>query len=251
MRALVLSGGSGTRLRPITHTSAKQLVPVANKPVLFYGLEAIAAAGITDVGIVVGDTAEEISGRPSATVSMFGLAVTYIPQEQPLGACARGVDLARLPGRGRLLSCIWGDNFIVGGIKALVDEFPSVPAGGPRSCSPKCRNPADFGVAEFGRPPDRSYRWRRSLQRPRVTLARSSASISLRRRCTKRYVRSSRPTAGKLEITHAIQWLIDERPRCPVHPDHRLLEGHRQCRRHARGQSIRARTCRRVHRGHR
>ena len=60
MKALVLSGGAGTRLRPITHTYAKQLVPVANKPVLFYGLEAIAEAGITEVGVIVGDTAEEI-----------------------------------------------------------------------------------------------------------------------------------------------------------------------------------------------
>ena len=60
MKALVLSGGAGTRLRPITHTSAKQLIPIANKPILFYGLEAIAGAGITEVGIVVGDTHAEI-----------------------------------------------------------------------------------------------------------------------------------------------------------------------------------------------
>ena len=84
MKALVLAGGSGTRLRPITHTSAKQLLPVANKPVLFYGLEAIRDAGITDVGLVVGDTApaiEEAVGDGSA----FGLNVTYIRQEAPLG----------------------------------------------------------------------------------------------------------------------------------------------------------------------
>jgi glucose-1-phosphate thymidylyltransferase len=65
VKALILAGGSGTRLRPITHTSAKQLVPVANKPVLFYGLEAIADAGITDVGIVVGDTAPASSSAAS------------------------------------------------------------------------------------------------------------------------------------------------------------------------------------------
>src|SRR5262247_13004 len=75
MKALVLSGGSGTRLRPITHTSAKQLVPVANKPVLFYGLEAIAAAGIQDVGIVVGDTAAEIK-EAVGDGSSFGLSIT-------------------------------------------------------------------------------------------------------------------------------------------------------------------------------
>ncbi|MGW8398667.1 sugar phosphate nucleotidyltransferase, partial [Streptomyces lydicus] len=84
MRALVLAGGTGTRLRPLTHTSAKQMVPVANKPVLFYGLESIARAGIIDVGIVVGDTAAEIRAAVGDG-SRFGLKVTYIPQHAPLG----------------------------------------------------------------------------------------------------------------------------------------------------------------------
>ncbi len=84
MKALVLAGGSGSRLRPITHTSAKQLLPVANKPVLFYGLEAIAAAGITEVGIVVGDTAAAIEDAVGDG-ARFGLAVTYIHQDAPLG----------------------------------------------------------------------------------------------------------------------------------------------------------------------
>lgn len=84
MKALVLSGGAGTRLRPITHTSAKQLVPVANKPVLFYGLEAIAEAGITEVGIIVGDTEEEIRAAVGDG-SRFGIDVTYIRQSEPLG----------------------------------------------------------------------------------------------------------------------------------------------------------------------
>ena len=93
MKALVLAGGAGNRLRPITHTSAKQLLPVANKPVLFYGIEAIRDAGITDIGIVVGDTAPAIrtavgDGRA------FGLSVTYIRQDAPLGP-----DRARLPRR--------------------------------------------------------------------------------------------------------------------------------------------------------
>jgi glucose-1-phosphate thymidylyltransferase len=84
MKALVLSGGAGTRLRPITHTSAKQLLPVANKPVLFYGLEAIRDAGITDVGIVVGDTADAIKAAVGDG-SAFGLNTTYIRQTAPLG----------------------------------------------------------------------------------------------------------------------------------------------------------------------
>src|SRR4029450_13350582 len=84
MKALVLSGGEGSRLRPITHTNAKQLIPIANKPVLFYGLEAIAKAGITDVGIVVGQTAPEVRDAVGDG-STWGLRVSYVQQEKPLG----------------------------------------------------------------------------------------------------------------------------------------------------------------------
>src|SRR5438477_4169669 len=93
LKGLVLAGGAGVRLRPITHTSAKQLVPVANNPVLFSGLEAIADAGITDVGIVVGATCQEIR-RAVGDGSAFGLDVTYIPQDAPLGL-AHAVLIAR------------------------------------------------------------------------------------------------------------------------------------------------------------
>src|ERR1700677_5348064 len=117
MKALVLAGGSGTRLRPITHTSAKQLLPVANTPVRFYGLRAIADAGITDVGLVVGDTSaaiEEAVGDGSA----FGIRTTYIKQDQPLGL-AHAVLVARdFLGDDDFVMYL-GDNFIVGGITEL------------------------------------------------------------------------------------------------------------------------------------
>ena len=84
MKALILSGGRGTRLRPITHTNAKQLVPIANKPILFYGIEALRNAGITDMGVVVGDTKEEVKNA-CGDGSRWGVKITYIKQETPLG----------------------------------------------------------------------------------------------------------------------------------------------------------------------
>src|SRR5208283_5636958 len=102
MKALVLAGGSGSRLRPITHTSAKQLLPVANKPVLFYGLGALRDAGITQAGIVVGDTASAIRAAVG-NGSAFGLDVTYIRQEAPLGL-AHAVLVAR--------EYLGGDDFV-------------------------------------------------------------------------------------------------------------------------------------------
>src|SRR6516164_8868142 len=84
LKGLILSGGRGTRLRPLTHTRAKQLVPVANKPVLFYGIEAMVAAGIRDVGVVVGETREEIEAA-LGDGTRFGARITYIPQDSPRG----------------------------------------------------------------------------------------------------------------------------------------------------------------------
>ena len=137
MKALVLSGGAGTRLRPITHTSAKQLLPVANKPVLFYGLEAIRDAGITDVGVVVGDTAAAIK-EAVGDGSAFGLSVTYIRQEAPLGL-AHAVLVARdFLGDDDFVMYL-GDNFIVGGIAALVEEFRGGPAGRADHADPGAR----------------------------------------------------------------------------------------------------------------
>jgi glucose-1-phosphate thymidylyltransferase len=122
LKGLILSGGAGTRLRPITHTSAKQLVPVANKPVLFYGIEALVAADITEIGIVIapetGDEIRDAAGDGSA----FGASITYIPQERPLGL-AHAVLTAEDYLGDRPFVMYLGDNLLRDGIHALVGAF--------------------------------------------------------------------------------------------------------------------------------
>ena len=146
MKALVLAGGAGTRLRPITHTSAKQLVPVANKPVLFYGLEAIRDAGVKDVGIIVGDTAAEIEAAVGDG-SPFGIRTTYIPQAAPLGL-AHAVLVARDFLADDDFVMYLGDNFLIGGITDVVDEFRrSRPDA--QILLTKVADPSAFGVASL------------------------------------------------------------------------------------------------------
>ncbi|MEU6589308.1 glucose-1-phosphate thymidylyltransferase [Streptomyces sp. NPDC046881] len=205
MKALVLSGGSGTRLRPITHTSAKQLVPVANKPVLFYGLEAIADAGITEVGLVVGDTADEIR-EAVGDGSRFGLEVTYIRQDAPLGL-AHAVLVARdFLGDDDFVMYL-GDNFIVGGITGLVDDFRAErPDAG--ILLTRVLDPRAFGVAEL----DAAGRVVSLVEKPEFPKSDLAlVGVYLFTPAVHEAVRAVRPSArGELEITHALQWLIDQ-----------------------------------------
>ncbi|MFF0200756.1 glucose-1-phosphate thymidylyltransferase [Streptomyces sp. NPDC005017] len=205
MKALVLSGGAGTRLRPITHTSAKQLVPVANKAVLFYGLESIAAAGITEVGVVVGDTAEEIQ-EAVGDGSKFGLDITYIPQERPLGL-AHAVLIARDYLGDDDFVMYLGDNFIVGGITGLVEEF--------RRSRPDAQillthvpDPRAFGVAELGAD-GQVVGLEEKPENPKSDLA--LVGVYLFTPAIHDAVRAIGPSwRGELEITHAIQHLLDD-----------------------------------------
>ena len=204
MKALVLAGGSGTRLRPITHTSAKQLVPVANKPVLFYGLEAIADAGITDVGVVVGETApaiEDAVGDGSA----FGLKVTYIRQEAPLGL-AHAVLISR-DYLGDDHFVMWlGDSFILGGISALTREFQATLPDALVMLT-QVRDPRMFGVAEL----DDSGRLIGLEEKPREPKSDLAlVGIFMFSPAVHDVIPDLVPSwRGELEISEAIQALID------------------------------------------
>jgi glucose-1-phosphate thymidylyltransferase len=204
MKALVLAGGAGTRLRPITHTSAKQLLPVANKPVLFYGLEAIRDAGITDVGLIVGDTEAAIR-LAVEDGSAFGLRATYIRQHSPLGL-AHAVLVAREFLDEDDFVMYLGDNFIVGGITALVDEFRSVRPD-VQIMLTRVRDPRQFGVAELDNAGE-VVGLVEKPQQPKSDLA--LAGVYMFTAAIHEAIGHLKPSwRGELEITEAIQWLLD------------------------------------------
>jgi glucose-1-phosphate thymidylyltransferase len=203
MRALVLAGGAGTRLRPMTYTSAKQLLPVGNKPVLFYGLEAIRDAGIIDVGIVVGDTAAAIRSAVGDGRS-FGLNVTYIKQEAPLGLAHAVLVAHDFLGDEDFVMYL-GDCFIVGGIAELVEEF-RVLRPDAQVLLAAVHDPRQFGVAEF----DDTGQVIGLEEKPdRPKSDRALAGVYLFTPAIHQSVDRLQPSRrGELEITEAIEWLI-------------------------------------------
>jgi glucose-1-phosphate thymidylyltransferase len=206
MKGLILSGGKGTRLYPITYTSAKQLVPVANKPVLFRVIEAIRDAGIDDIGIVVGDTAAEIK-EAVGTGRRWDVKITYIQQDAPLGL-AHAVKVSRdFLGDERFVMFL-GDNVIQGGISGLISEFKHSDFDCQIVLTP-VENPSRYGVAELDPETRRVIRLVEKPRNPPSNLI--LVGIYMFNEHVWEAVNAIKPSwRGELEITDAIQYLVDK-----------------------------------------
>ncbi len=223
MKGLILSGGAGTRLRPITHTSAKQLVPIANKPILFYGIEAMAEAGIKEIGIIIGDTGDEIRAAVGDG-SRFGVKVTYIPQDAPLGLAHCVLIAQEFLGNDDFVMYL-GDNMLQQGLTDFVTRFETArAAGGAEAPSAQillCEvdDPRSFGVAEV----DSRGEVVRLVEKPKDPPSNLAlVGVYLFDKTVNTAVRSIKPSArGELEITDAIQWLVDNKHRVR----HEVLRG--------------------------
>src|ERR1700722_5956096 len=220
LKGLILSGGKGTRLRPITHTSAKQLVPVANKPVLFYGIEAMAEAGIEEIGIIIapetGPEIEEVAGDGSR----FGVRISYITQDEPLGLAHAVLTAEPFLGTSPFVMYL-GDNLLQGGISDLVAAFREHEPDALILLTPVA-DPENYGVAELAEAPvgetGRVVRLVEKPPEPATDLALVGVYMFTSR--IHDAARAIEPSArGELEITDAIQHLLDNGSRVEPHID--------------------------------
>lgn len=204
MKALVLAGGEGTRLRPITHTSAKQLVPVANKPVLYYCLEAIVDSGIKDIGIIVGETKNEIV-EAVGKGKQWGAKVTYIDQPDPLGLAHAVLTAKDYLGNSDFVMFL-GDNLIKDGIKGFVKEF-STKKPNAQILLAKVEEPERFGVAKL-----QGNKVVKLIEKPKNPPSNLAlVGVYMFDKSIMRAVDSIKPSwRNELEITDAIQYLIDK-----------------------------------------
>ena len=218
LKGLILSGGKGTRLRPITHTSAKQLVPVANKPVLFYGIEAMAEAGIEEIGIVI---APETGGEIEAAAgdgSRFGLRITYILQDEPLGLAHAVLTAEPFLGKSPFVMYL-GDNLLQGGISDLVAAFRAHEPDALILLTP-VPDPENYGVAELAPAPEGEIGAVTRLVEKPTEPATDLALVGVYMFTPQMHeaARAIEPSArGELEITDAIQYLLDGGHRVEPH----------------------------------
>jgi glucose-1-phosphate thymidylyltransferase len=213
LKGLILSGGRGTRLRPITFTSAKQLVPVANKPVLFYGIEAMAEAGIRDIGIIIApETGDEIRAT-AGDGDQFGVRLTYIVQDEPAGLAHAVLTAQPFLGDSPFVMYL-GDNLLQGGMEDLVQAF--------RDHAPEALilltpvpDPQNYGVAELG---TNGSVVRLVEKPPEPTTDLALVGVYMFTPLIHAAARSIKPSGrGELEITDAIQWLVDNGQRVEPH----------------------------------
>jgi glucose-1-phosphate thymidylyltransferase len=203
MKALITSGGRGTRLRPLTHTQNKHLIPIANKPILNYAIEAVKDAGITEVGIVTNSQSKEVEST-FGNGDSFGLKITYIPQEAPLGL-AHVVKIAQDFIDGEKFIFYLGDNMVVGGVKRFIEEFEKSNCNCFLTLS-KVKDPSRFGVPEIIN--DKIVN---IVEKPKIPKSEFAvAGIYLYDNSIFEAVNSIKPSArGELEISDAHQYLIE------------------------------------------